>query len=89
MEDRKLEVGSAIVFITEHRARRNALVTHVWSGSHGNMGGGSFEGCNLVLVDPDESKEDPYGRQIARRTSVVHLSAQPAKAGCWCWPDEG
>lgn len=45
-------------------------------------------GCNLVLVNPDPLKEDTYGRQIDRETSVVHLSNNPAKGNCWCWPDE-
>ena len=45
-------------------------------------------GCNMVLVDPDPQKDDTYGRQIRRETSIVHLSNQPARANCWCWPDE-
>lgn len=45
-------------------------------------------GCNLVYVDSDKTKHDPYGRQIARETSVVHKSKQPAHGNYWCWPDE-
>lgn len=45
-------------------------------------------GCNLVYVDGDRTKNDPYGRQISRETSVVHKSKQPAHGNFWCWPDE-
>jgi len=41
-------------------------------------------GLNLVLVSNDEAKDDPYGRQIERETSVVHVSNQPAPGAYWC-----
>jgi hypothetical protein len=77
-----LKVGDAIVFIDEYRNRRAALVTRTWE----SMGG--KPGVNLVMVSNDESMTDPYGRQIERRTSIVHLSAQPAGASCWCFEGE-
>jgi hypothetical protein len=39
-------------------------------------------------VDPDPQKDDTYGRQIQRETSMVHLSNNPGGGNCWCWPDE-
>ena len=83
---RELKVGSSVIYIDPYRKLHNALVTNVF-GSPG-PGLNQFCGCNLVFVVADESKVDPYGRQIERATSQVHLSNQPAKAGCWCWPDE-
>lgn len=80
--DRELKIGDSIVYIDAHRERHNALVTKVWTSV------GNLPGCNLVYVSSDETKNDPYGRQIERSTSVVHRSAQPAGAGCWCWSDE-
>lgn len=80
--DQELKVGDAIVFIDEHRQSHEALVTKVWV-SVGNM-----PGVNLVFVVNDESKTDNYGRQIDRRTSIVHLSQQPARASCWAWLGE-
>jgi hypothetical protein len=85
---RQLKVGIDIVFIDSHRVHHVALVTHVWPTGQADMGG-KEPGCNLVYVEGDESKTDPYGRQIKRETSVVHLTAQPAGCACWCWPDEG
>ncbi len=39
---------------------------------------------NTVLVDPDPSKTDSYGRQINRNfTSVVHESNQSAHGNYW------
>jgi hypothetical protein len=81
-EHGSLKVGDAIVFIDEHRVRRPALVTRTWASI------GGLPGVNLVTVNDDEAMTDPYGRQIERRTSIVHLSQQPAGASCWCFEDE-
>jgi hypothetical protein len=77
-----LKVGDAIVFIDEHFVRRAALVTKTWESVGGKPG------VNLVMVHGDEAMTDPYGRQIERRTSIVHLSQQPAVGSCWCFADE-
>ena len=79
---KELNIGDAIVFVDEHHVEHTALVTKVWSSV------GNCPGCNLVFVSGDDSKDDPYGRQIERRTSIVHLSQQPARASCWRHVDE-
>jgi hypothetical protein len=38
---------------------------------------------NLVFVSDDDSQSDPYGRQIARQTSVCHKNSQPAHGMYW------
>ena len=38
---------------------------------------------NVVYVSEDESQNDPYGRQIARSTSVSHQSVQTAPGYYW------
>ena len=80
--EKVLKVGDHVVFIDERFVEHDALVTRTWTSV------GGLPGCNLVFVSGDESKDDPYGRQIERRTSIVHLSVQPAKASCWRWPTE-
>lgn len=55
-----MKIGDVVQFTDEHAATRAALITHVWSDDM----------VNLVTVDPDPAKDDPYGRQIERRTSV-------------------
>lgn len=87
MEQNVLRVGSEVVYIDAQRVKHSALVTHVWGQGHAD-GGSKHPGCNLVYVSSDAAKTDPYGRQIERATSVVHKSAQPAGAFCWCWHDE-
>lgn len=75
--EKELKIGDGIVFIDEHRVEHPAIVTRVWTST------GGLPGCNLVFVTDDETKEDPYGRQIERRTSVVHISMQPAGGLGW------
>lgn len=82
--ERELKIGDSIVYIDAHRESHPALVTKVWPG----CGGGTIPGCNLVIVSSDETKQDPYGQQLERFTSVVHKSLNPAGAWCWCWADE-
>jgi hypothetical protein len=78
---RKLEVGSSVLYFDEFSKEHAAVVTAVWPQM---MNGES--GCNLVYVSGDETKTDPYGRQIERATSVVHGSSQPASGRYWAWP---
>jgi hypothetical protein len=87
MEKNVLKVGSEVIYIDAHRVKHSALVTHVWGQGHADLGG-QEPSCNLVYVSGDETKTDPYGRQIERATSVVHKSVQPAGAFCWCRADE-
>lgn len=84
--ERNYEVGAHVIYVDPRGQRRDAIVTVWW----GNFGGGTQPnvGCNLVFVADDETKKDPYGRQIERATSVCHKAAQPAPGNYWCWPDE-
>lgn len=77
MDRNKLEIGQSVIFVDEHREEHVALVTNVWQSS------GGLPGCNVVYVSDDESKSDPYGRQVERKTSIVHQSVQPAGGMCW------
>lgn len=83
-EKRDLKVGDHVIYTDSHRKQHEALVTIVWP----NMMGDEQSGCNLVYVVDDESRDDQYGRQIERETSVVHRSYQPAGGVCWHRPDE-
>jgi hypothetical protein len=50
--------------------------------------GSNWPCINLVCVSSDEAKQDQYGRQIERETSVVHIRNNSAGGFCWQWPDE-
>jgi hypothetical protein len=57
-------VGTPVVYVDEVGVKHTALVTTV----HGQTLGENA--INLVYVSGDESQTDPYGRQIARASSV-------------------
>jgi len=82
MEDREFHVGDVVVFTDSHCEDHNALVTVVWSPVRENGC------CNLVYVSGEDSKTDPYGRQIERVTSIVHKDHNGAPGNCWRFPDE-
>jgi len=86
--EKELQIGSAVVYVDEHRERHAALITTIFRDMGHPSGERGEPGANLVFVTGDDSKSDPYGRQIERRTSVCHLSVNPAKANCWAWPDQ-
>lgn len=79
-QERKTQVGLDIIFIDSLRKPHKALITAAWSPTC----------CNLVYVSDDEKKDDSYGRQIERATSVMHKSAQgdTVYGMVWCWPEE-
>jgi len=98
----KLEIGSHVIYTDKHFVDRTALVTAIWGQPdwrervEGHIGADSktppdrtaIPCVNLVYVSGDKSKDDPYGRQLERDTSVVHASTQPAGGSCWRMPDE-
>lgn len=61
-----MKIGDAITYVDPQRQKHNAVVIHVWE----NYGGTGRMGVNLMYADPDPAKDDSYGRQIARDTSV-------------------
>lgn len=56
--------GTAVVYVDEVGVSHDALITTV----HGSELG--VNAINLVYVSGDASQHDPYGRQIARASSV-------------------
>lgn len=60
----------------------NALVTAVW---------GTIEQVpciNIVIVSTDEAKQDQYGRQLERNTSLVHKTNQAAHGMYYMMPGD-
>lgn len=88
---RKYEVGEHVIYFDAYGKPHKALVTIWWMGvteiSEYRAENGE-PGCNVVYVESDPLKDDSYGRQINRATSVVHKSKQNAHGFKWCWPDE-
>ena len=89
-------VGDVIIFADGYGRDRNALVVAVF-GEAGVLESEHYPGgkrlsmpcLNAVWVSGDESKQDPYGRQIERdHTSIVHASDQQAHGIYWRWPGD-
>lgn len=57
-------VGSHVVYTDPVGKRHPALITAVWGPELG------VNVINVVYVIDDETRNDPYGRQIERATSV-------------------
>jgi hypothetical protein len=78
-----LRVGCPVVYVDPVAVRHEALVTAVW---------GDPAACvpciNLVYIDSDETKQDPYGRQISRQTSLCHRSVNPAHGQYFMMPGD-
>lgn len=70
-----MEIGEHVTFVDEIGQQYDALVT--------NKFGDNNPSINVVYVSKNADESDPYGRQIARRTSVVHESNQYAHGMFW------
>ena len=71
-------IGDSVFFHDEKGDEHEALVTCVWS-----------ETCvNLVYVSGDENREDEYGRQIERKTSVPRRVEGGVHGFYWRTADE-
>lgn len=89
--ERSYSIGQHVVYVDKLGKRHDTLVTIWWGPGPGRVVAYQPDptgepGCNLVFVSGDPQKDDSYGRQIERETSVVHM--QPAHGNFWCWPDE-
>ena len=80
------EIGQRVVYVDKYGKPRDALVTQWWHQSKEVPD--SDASVNLVFISSDVQKDDTYGRQLERETSVVHKSNQSAHGFYWCWPDE-
>lgn len=76
--NRKPSVGDAVIFHDPKGNPHNALVTTVWSETL----------VNVVFVSDDENRQDSYGRQIERSTSLMHASVMNVHGNYWRYADE-
>lgn len=80
------EIGQGVIYVDKYGKARDALVTNWWHQSPERPD--SEASVNIVFISDDVQKDDTYGRQLERETSVVHKSQQSAPGFYWCWPDE-
>ena len=86
--ERMYDVSASVVYVDPKGVKHSALVTIWWTGVNAYYSDSKEPGCNLLWVTDDALKQDTYGSQVERATSVVHKSFQPAHGNYWCWPDE-
>ena len=67
-----LVVGGSVVFVDSVGKQFPALVTAIWGKPE------DVPCINVVFISGDDTRQDSYGRQVERSTSVVHRSKQPA-----------
>lgn len=77
------KIGDGVVYVDAVGQEHKALVTNEFSG-------GNTEGdwsINVLYVNPDETMNDGYGRQILRETSVVAKAHQSAHGRYYYVPE--
>lgn len=77
-----LKVGGHVIIVDPHGVQRDALVTCIW---------GKVEDVpciNVAFVSGDESRQDSYGRQTERTTSLVHKTRQAAHGFYYMMPGD-
>jgi hypothetical protein len=78
-----LLVGGRVIYVDPVAVQHEALVTTVF---------GDPSTCvpcvNVVYVSDEEKMQDPYGRQIARQSSLCHRSVNPAHGNYYMMPGD-
>jgi hypothetical protein len=78
MSERVPQVGDSVIFCDTHGVDHNGLITVVHNAN-----------CvNLLHISGDISKQDQYGRQIERPSSVSRMSDSTAHGYYFRFPDE-
>lgn len=79
------KVGDEVVYHDPKGTPHKALLTAVW-GQEETCG--SIPCCNVVFVSSDPERQDNYGRQLERETSVVHKTHSSAHGNYWRFENE-
>lgn len=77
------QVGESVIYVDEYGHPHFALVSANWGGTTSDAAA-----INLLYVSLDETKRDPYGRQIERMSSVVPGHVQAAHGRYYLRPED-
>lgn len=77
MDNDTPKIGDHITVVDEVGVEHDALVTIYFGGSSPRMA------LNAVFVSSDPKKDDPYGRQLERLSSLSHQSSTSAPGRYW------
>lgn len=104
--ERAFKLGCRVIYFDSLRRPHEAIVTNWLHGGPDGQTVAEVEAawkekgivslfympcCNVAWVSSDDTKVDPYGRQLERQTSATYGRQQgmrPFVGNCWCWPDE-
>lgn len=78
---RQPKIGDAVIYHEADGTARSALVICVFDGNDAPL-------VNVIYASGDENRQDSYGRQPERETSVFHVSMSSVHGGYWRWPEE-
>lgn len=85
--EREIKYGMFVKVVDEVGGVHDGLVTNAWGGM--KVKDGIAGPCiNVLFVTDDETKNDPYGRQIERLSSCSHKLSTRAPGRFWYFPDE-
>jgi len=79
----ELAVGCNVIFVDPVAGQHQAVVTSIFGDPAVNV-----PCINIVYVNPDETMQDSYGRQIMRQTSLCHRSVNPAYGMYYMMPGD-
>lgn len=75
---REPKYGDHVIYVDPLGIMHDALVTAPWTPT-----------CiNVVFVTKDQARNDSYGRQIERSTSLTHMGMTEVWGNYWRFPDE-
>ncbi len=74
-----VKIGDHVTYIDEYKAEHDALVTN----NFGAEEHGGTPAINVIYISKNKDETDPYGRQMKRETSIVHIDDNSAQARCW------
>lgn len=78
-----VKIGDPVTYVDPTGVERPALVICVFGQCDAAGRLLHAPSINVVYVSPDQSREDSYGRQFERATSVVYCTNQPAHGNFW------
>lgn len=87
--ERTISIGDAVKVVDEVGVLHDGLVTQQW-GQPGRVikDGENPPAINVMFLSADETKSDPYGRQIERLSSCSHRSMTTAPGRFYYFPNE-
>ena len=80
--------GETVIYHDAFGKPHVALVNEVWSLASHAQEEEELPTVNLVYISTDKTKQDAWGRQIERDSSVVHKSNTSAHGNYWRFEDE-